>query len=145
MWVRGLKRWSYRKKRIVSVAPYVGAWIETELHIHYQNCHFLSHPMWVRGLKPDAYKGNIENCMSHPMWVRGLKLNNDIKFGKQGWVAPYVGAWIETDRLVLSRYLSWSHPMWVRGLKHNTDARVWSNARVAPYVGAWIETSTSAR
>ena len=57
------------------------------------------------------------------------------------YVAPYVGAWIETDVLVaLSLAYSESHPTWVRGLK---PARLLSADRspsVAPYVGAWIET-----
>ena len=33
----------------------------------------MSHPVWVRGLKPKAtliYDGHI---WSHPVWVRGLK------------------------------------------------------------------------
>ena len=51
------------------------------------------------------------------MWVRGLKLNNDIKFGKQGWVAPYVGACIETVETLDAFDFGKSHPMWVRGLK----------------------------
>ena len=33
-------------------------------------------------------------------------------------VAPYVGAWIETGLHRLSRHWPESHPMWVRGLKH---------------------------
>ena len=78
----------------------------------------MSHPMWVRGLKP-RYERTIKSWLcrtlcgcvdwnrphqwrydidhrSHPMWVRGLKL------------------------LILRTLLSWSmsHPMWVRGLKH---------------------------
>ena len=73
------------------------------------------------------------------MWVRGLKLENYIITNKQGWVAPRVGAWIETfvfTRLhdaytVAPRVGAWietnlhsaksemhqSHPVWVRGLK----------------------------
>ena len=38
-----------------------------------------------------------EPLPSHPMWVRGLKQNaNDSDFVSQV-VAPYVGAWIETN------------------------------------------------
>ena len=51
------------------------------------------------------------------MWVRGLK-HADVQTLLSEWVAPYVGAWIETE--VFS----------------NTPRA----ARVAPYVGAWIET-----
>ena len=51
------------------------------------------------------------------MWVRGLKLDELPKNGGR-FVAPRVGAWIETWALYLRRNL----------------------VRVAPRVGAWIET-----
>ena len=35
--------------------------------------------------------------VSHPTWVRGLKLTLAAIYGTQRTVAPYVGAWIETD------------------------------------------------
>ena len=51
------------------------------------------------------------------MWVRGLKRPH--KMGEiERWVAPYVGAWIETFTL-------------------DTTCQ---KLEVAPYVGAWIET-----
>ena len=56
-------------------------------------------------------------------------------------VAPYVGAWIETEQTKLLANDSKSHPTWVRGLKHNQDYLRHSRNIVAPYVGAWIETS----
>ena len=78
------------------------------------------------------------------------------------YVAPYVGAWIETGWLRSKCQLAVSHPMWVRGLKHkslNVTAYVCAShpmwvrglkllyytravilRPVAPYVGAWIET-----
>ena len=56
--------------------------------------------------------------MSHPTWVRGLKLAQISFSVPPEDVAPYVGAWIETNILV---HLSCRHC-------------------VAPYVGAWIET-----
>ena len=34
--------------------------------------------------------------LSHPMWVRGLKLAYLRVFYDVMYVAPYVGAWIET-------------------------------------------------
>ena len=52
------------------------------------------------------------------MWVRGLKHTPNWLRDTSYRVAPYVGAWIETDILKLS-------------LKRS---------KVAPYVGAWIET-----
>ena len=57
--------------------------------------------------------------MSHPMWVRGLKLSNSHTIMYIVYVAPYVGAWIET-------------------LYELADG---SEDVVAPYVGAWIETA----
>ena len=73
MWVRGLKLMTHSMKRMtITVAPYVGAWIETALSpTPYRLAK--SHPMWVRGLK------QLRACIlrdikrSHPMWVRGLK------------------------------------------------------------------------
>ena len=53
------------------------------------------------------------------MWVRGLKLTTEDSLSERLWVAPYVGAWIETMLSVRTK---------------------WDNL-VAPYVGAWIETS----
>ena len=38
--------------------------------------------------------------MSHPMWVRGLKHGLDTLTNLPYPVAPYVGAWIETQRRV---------------------------------------------
>ena len=58
MWVRGLKL--YLVTTILSrrsVAPYVGAWIETTL-LDEINPNRQSHPMWVRGLK-HQYRNNV--------------------------------------------------------------------------------------
>ena len=75
--------------------------------------------MWVRGLKRGNVRQTEPDRQSHPMWVRGLKLF--CPFGKSGPfnVAPYVGAWIET----------------------NVATRRGGLFCVAPYVGAWIETT----
>ena len=55
-------------------------------------------------------------------------------------VAPYVGAWIETEiAQVYGKDSDKSHPMWVRGLKQLTKSGT-TSSQVAPYVGAWIET-----
>ena len=55
-------------------------------------------------------------------------------------VAPYVGAWIETECTTESLVSVKSHPTWVRGLKHLLKAWLYCETIVAPYVGAWIET-----
>ena len=51
MWVRGLKPNGRRDVQPYDVAPYVGAWIETNLDIDHVHGYIPSHPMWVRGLK----------------------------------------------------------------------------------------------
>ena len=89
---------------------------------------------------------------------------SDSQNGAAMWVAPYVGAWIETKSCRyphepqqshptwvrgLKRFLGCvlcgalgSHPTWVRGLKHNLVFCFVKIRCVAPYVGAWIETVT---
>ena len=78
----------------MAVAPHVGAWIETSV-IQWTCRERLSHPMWVRGLKPFSSSMKSMCSMSHPMWVRGLKHRVGEPTGDK----------------------SKSHPMWVRGLK----------------------------
>ena len=51
----------------------MGAWIETPSDVEY-----------------------IGPSVSHPTWVRGLKLSEFDKSAERIFVAPYVGAWIET-------------------------------------------------
>ena len=53
--------------------------------------------MWVRGLKLNNNPYNLAKMRSHPMWVRGLKLYHWQQYELQERVAPYVGAWIETQ------------------------------------------------
>ena len=78
--------------------------------------------------------------MSHPTWVRGLKLLGNAKRSRRRQVAPYVGAWIETNigsnaplSLPVAPYVG----AWIETLSAWTAPR---NTGVAPYVGAWIET-----
>ena len=78
----------------------------------------MSHPMWVRGLKPSEVVSFRFSVPSHPMWVRGLKRLRGRLAGQRERVAPYVGAWIETLSTTLTG----------------------ASGYVAPYVGAWIET-----
>ena len=51
------------------------------------------------------------------MWVRGLKLQIQTVNLTVPYVAPYVGAWIETLAAQTFAAVQASHPMWVRGLK----------------------------
>ena len=40
------------------------------------------------------------NMQSHPTWVRGLKLPITFNVVLPSFVAPYVGAWIETSTMM---------------------------------------------
>ncbi len=55
--------------------------------------------------------------MSHPVWVRGLKPLMECLWRYSHLVAPRVGAWIETSILLNALMNATSHPVWVRGLK----------------------------
>ena len=80
---------------VKSVAPLVGAWIETKRFMAMADWLDMSHPSWVRGLKPVIPPTYHNVHLSHPSWVRGLK------------------------RVILAvEYRKkMSHPSWVRGLK----------------------------
>ena len=116
MWVRGLKPVPFCQIiRVNSVAPHVGAWIET-LKALKTSVGFAVAPhvgAWIETVRaPDL----PELIMSHPMWVRGLKPRLCRKETNL-FVAPHVGAWIETSSNRYHGAHSLSHPMWVRGLK----------------------------
>ena len=50
----------------------MGAWIET-LITRSIFAFFVSHPVWVRGLKQAQISELESDKQSHPVWVRGLK------------------------------------------------------------------------
>ena len=77
----------------------------------------VSHPVWVRGLKPFTALNMVKLRSSHPVWVRGLKHQQQDWSAQMADVAPRVGAWIETLKGLLSHHDGRSHPVWVRGLK----------------------------
>ena len=118
-WARGLKlKLKTKTEKQTTVAPYVGAWIET-------NCaNFKANPDSVA-----PYVG---------AWIE----TSDARSGRGSiGVAPYVGAWIETFALSTPQLPSNpSRPTWARGLKQPLDPWGHTTASVAPYVGAWIET-----
>ena len=52
VWVRGLKPICIvQYQKVITVAPRVGAWIETKVTFELKNF-AVPHPVWVRGLKP---------------------------------------------------------------------------------------------
>ena len=75
VWVRGLKLllwvlWLLR----MTVAPRVGAWIETESNF-FINVHVLKvAPRVGAWIETDIYQEPFATFQSHPVWVRGLKL-----------------------------------------------------------------------
>ena len=91
---------------VKKVAPYVGAWIETQMLTVIASC-----------------------IRSHPTWVRGLKLLLRLHNRKPHYVAPYVGAWIETLTRFINKNSIMSHPTWVRGLKLLLDNIAWLLSR----------------
>ena len=78
----------------MTVAPYVGAWIETTQAVG-KDTVFCVAPYvgaWIETLN---MCGSIMLSTSHPTWVRGLKHRSNVVPAECD-VAPYVGAWIET-------------------------------------------------
>ena len=97
VWVRGLKQYSIDfAERPFSVAPRVGAWIETEQ----SKSSFLNRTVaprvgaWIETTSQNPYSSPLA---SHPVWVRGLKPNIRRSYKCIREVAPRVGAWIETQ------------------------------------------------
>ena len=73
MWVRGLKQIVLVLLFLqLVVAPHVGAWIETRtLSVHRTSSNVAPHVgAWIETLNRNNF---METIMSHPMWVRGLK------------------------------------------------------------------------
>ena len=101
----------------------------------------MSHPTWVRGLKPYLIINIITVSMSHPTWVRGLKqlwlkrLRRKIE-SHPTWVRG-----LKPNLITNIIPISMSHPTWVRGLKLCPRTSTTSPIGVAPYMGAWIETN----
>ena len=83
----------------MSVAPYVGAWIETS-----------GHSVILTSDTVAPYVG---------AWIETLYATLAETVEK---VAPYVGAWIETAAPLSIGSTFKSHPTWVRGLKHEFGA-----------------------
>ena len=81
----------------------------------------MSHPVWVRGLKRAHPHILLQSHLSHPVWVRGLKLYSRWHFPHARYVAPRVGAWIETNDNSQAKAFGASHPVWVRGLKRHQE------------------------
>ena len=184
MWVRGLKQdyrqntwrkycrtlcgcvdWNLRRRCVTrrsTVAPYVGAWIET-LRPDYRTelkCRTLCGCVdwnWIKTFSAEGTRSrtlcgcvdwnkkcDIERapicsrtlcgCVDWNLVIVALRL-------KMTLVAPYVGAWIET-RLFSKRTLPEPSRTLCGCVDWNPEvSRQRSSEYVAPYVGAWIETA----
>ena len=60
---------------ITIVTPCMGVWIETSFRFCGYSL-FVSHPVWVCGLKLAVLYRCSVSLLSHPVWVCGLKLRN---------------------------------------------------------------------
>ena len=146
----------------IAVAPFVGAWIETRSSV-VLCASGMSLPSWERGLKLVLIAIPWEMRTSLPSWERGLKRETSTIYYHKKTVAPFVGAWIETQSSVVLSASTTSLPSWERGLKQsrqNDKKRRYRSlpswerglklfpvrprygeGEVAPFVGAWIETA----
>ena len=78
--------------------------------------------------------------MSHPMWVRGLKQKENRQKQEIPFVAPYVGAWIETSDIMAAKGGKIVAPYVGAWIETKVNVCTHNDIPVAPYVGAWIET-----
>ena len=137
----GCVDWNFNWVKVkddIIVAPYMGAWIETLRRTACQ-WRLTSHPIWVRGLKHRHYcishvpcSRTLYGCVDWNLMIIIMVWNGTCRtlYGCVDWnqhqhghsdsefVAPYMGAWIETCKRI-------------RSSRHKN---------VAPYMGAWIET-----
>ena len=81
--------------------------------------------------------------MSHPVWVRGLKLYSCWYITHACYVAPRVGAWIETRPHQIQKNQGAVAPRVGAWIETSVSCPCLTNKSVAPRVGAWIETEVS--
>ena len=84
------------------------------------------------------YRG-LFNVQSHPLWVRGLKPTANAPCPADD-VAPFVGAWIETNQEVEQHSKSKVAPFVGAWIETPRNVAYALDYEVAPFVGAWIET-----
>ena len=77
-WVRGLKHLPFRKPLLKeTVAPYVGAWIETKLNNSKSPTATVA-PYVGAWIETRVSTRKTLSVWSHPTWVRGLKLSSTL-------------------------------------------------------------------
>ena len=72
-----------------------------------------------------------------------MKLLRDNIGNPYDYVAPFVGAWIETERYIPEFLQSLVAPFVGAWIETDKRAEVGQAITVAPFVGAWIETLLS--
>ena len=125
------------------VAPYMGAWIETYIFVHF-NAPVSSLPIWERGLKLVNGLLMRKGPLSLPIWERGLKHRISVRLPRSGLSLPIWERGLKHDFFDFPVYHFLSLPIWERGLKPTRPPEEARFAIVAPYMGAWIETYSSA-
>ncbi len=121
------------------VAPYVGAWIETQSYMTEVDSADVAPYVgaWIETI-PSFCKDAASK--SHPTWVRGLKHTNITNIKDIYYVAPYVGAWIETRTQIYLQEKNTVAPYVGAWIETSITQTCTAISLVAPYVGAWIET-----
>ena len=140
--VRGLKHIDDGPgELVVQVAPFTGAWIETD-DLKHQSLVNLVAPFtgaWIE--TRTARSVSWKKAVSHPSRVRGLKLFLVRLTGKLHHVAPFTGAWIETSLWRLFMIITISVAPFTGAWIETPMTPIWRPlVRVAPFTGAWIET-----
>ena len=78
-WIETLR--IVRRSTRRTVAPHMGAWIETRATLAFICVWSMSLPTWERGLKPFARAFAAAVSASLPTWERGLKLEKGKEVG----------------------------------------------------------------
>jgi hypothetical protein len=87
----------------------------------------------------------VDRPRSPPTRGRGSKRRAAALHGRQPQVAPYTGAWIETQTCCCSCLTGVVAPYTGAWIETSSTQASRCGASVAPYTGAWIETSPSSR
>ena len=122
--MRGLKLdVDYEELQERTVAPCMGAWIETPALLARMPLFPVAPCMgaWIetRIASLICATNEVAPCMG--AWIETLLSLGSLAFSP---VAPCMGAWIETlsDNSLYQTFLS--HPVWVRGLKHKQNGNL---------------------
>ena len=128
---------------ILLVAPFAGAWIETKCPQYYTPDD-KSLPSRERGLKLGHVLNPNAPTVSLPSRERGLK-QMSLHPMPQRPVAPFAGAWIETDLARANKGGALVAPFAGAWIETRSLAGCIHGSAVAPFAGAWIETGCNAK